>query len=352
MNGLTNSILSLLLGWIRWAVDLAWSLFSGESGEKLLSFLRERWMALVCLLALCGFAADRLIYFFRWRPDTIWRRRREAAWEEEEQDESFQETAPFLRREETPLPEADAVERRRGGSSYAASGYLPTRRYSALQDEHRPQTVPTAQPTPVAPAQEPVLQDFDPVFDDDLGGWAQSDELVGPAQEIRQAAQGVEGSFGAAIPEPADYLRDMQAGFARPLPPEQIYTPNEPTAPGGAGLYPSNGPQESGASVHPGLDAASFRRNFGWDAAEEEETQAPSPAFRSFVDDWNERNDQTPQSRNPFASLARKARDLVGVDQENDARTIRDLQPPVKLGNAFHEPVYPRETYRREEDRF
>ena len=40
--------------------------------------------------------------------------------------------------------------------------------------------------------------------------------------------------------------------------------------------------------------------------------------------------------------LAKKARDLVGVDDEDHRPTIHDLQSTVDVTQAFHEPVYPR----------
>ena len=41
-------------------------------------------------------------------------------------------------------------------------------------------------------------------------------------------------------------------------------------------------------------------------------------------------------------STAKKARDLVGVDDEDHRPTIHDLQSTVDVTQAFHEPVYPR----------
>ncbi|MEG2481421.1 MAG: hypothetical protein RSB06_05275, partial [Clostridia bacterium] len=52
--------------------------------------------------------------------------------------------------------------------------------------------------------------------------------------------------------------------------------------------------------------------------------------------------DKTAKTRNPFANIAKKARDLVGVENEDQRPTIHDLQPAVDMRTAFHKPVYPK----------
>ena len=49
------------------------------------------------------------------------------------------------------------------------------------------------------------------------------------------------------------------------------------------------------------------------------------------------------------AALARKARDFVGVDADEDTRSIRDWQPTVPVHKAFHEPVYPKNSNHHQE---
>lgn len=179
---------------------------------------------------------------------------------------------------------------------------------------------------------------------------------------IRQAAQGMDQTFGASQTEPLNYIRDMQAGFARPLPPEQLYA--APTAPANVplaeppvsqGYYSPNEPAapqpaEASAPIHPGLDAASFQRNFGWEPSETA-PQEPASDFYSFADAERARteNESDVKPRNPFAALARKARDFVGVDADEDTRSIRDWQPTVPVHKAFHELVYPKNSNHHQE---
>ena len=90
------------------------------------------------------------------------------------------------------------------------------------------------------------------------------------------------------------------------------------------------------------MDAASFQRNIGWDPSDTA-PQEPAPDFYSFADAERSRAESAQaKPRNPFAALARKARDFVGVDAEDDTRSIHDWQPTVPVHKAFREPVYPK----------
>ena len=43
MNGFTNSILSLLLSWIRLLIGQIWAALNSENGSRALSFLQSNW---------------------------------------------------------------------------------------------------------------------------------------------------------------------------------------------------------------------------------------------------------------------------------------------------------------------
>ena len=377
MNGFTNSILSILLGWLRLLIGQIWAALNSESGSRVLSFLQNDWKWLVLCLAAGGFLADRLVYFLRWRPDIVWRTRRRARHSKpadfsQKYGAAIDASQPVQPGQpvhwEESVPEDEPTQVFRGGNpSYTASGYLPREERRAVEDEHWQQTPPPAGPQPAPWAAENTAR-FDPVFDDDLGGWEQGDALVQP-DGIRQAAQGMDQTFGASQPEPLNYIRDMQAGFARPLPPEQLYaapqSPSAPAMPADAptmieppvpqGYYSPNEPAapqpaEASAPIHPGLDAASFQRNFGWEPSETA-PQEPASDFYSFADAERTRteNESDVKPRNPFAALARKARDFVGVDADEDTRSIRDWQPTVPVHKAFHEPVYPKNSNHHQE---
>ena len=207
------------------------------------------------------------------------------------------------------------------------------------------QYAPLEQGPLYAPYSQPYQppQDLDPVFDETEERWEEGDALVRPLWD--NPAEGMDSSFGAPRPEPIQSIRDMQAGFAPPRPPEELYAP--PPAP------PAPPPAAESRPVHPGLDAAEFRERLGLtqptplSSAEEENVDTPEaqpamkpPVFHPFT---MRTGAQAPTSGgSALRRLAKKARDLVGVDDEDHRPTIHDLQSTVDVTQAFHEPVYPR----------
>lgn len=271
MNGFTNSILSMLLSWLKALINDLWRLVSGDEGGALLRWLAENWKALVLVICIAGFVLDRVVYFIRWRPDYVWRSRRRRA-SREIPDEEQQPLSP----DPPPQPQ-----------EYDLSAY------------QRPVYQTTAEPEtrlyqPVQPAVDPM--DVDPVFDDEPIDW-----------EPPQAPS----DFGAPRPEPLAYLRDVQAGFAPPQSPRQMY------------------------SVHPGLDDQAIRQNFGLNDQGEPASLMHVPTWQPFPNQPEKKN------HGVLARFAQKARNLVSMEDEDNAPTIHDLQPPVDRTQAFHDPVYP-----------
>lgn len=274
MNGLTDAILSTLLSWIRVLIANLWNMVSSEDGGALFQFFAAHWLKILLVLCIGGYAADRIIYFIRWRPHYVWLSR----WKRLRGKK--QEPTPVQPEwVETPVQEPEAW--------HPASGMT----FAPAQQEPS-----AAEPAQVyAPVQEPVF------FEENEADW----EEQWPEPEPQQR------------PKSAAYYRDVQAGFAPPVPPEQLYSP----------------------SVHPGLNENAFRQNFGLD--EPEERPAPvlyAPAFRPFTAAQDQ--EQPPRTESPFSRLAKRARDLVGGDPDHEL-TIRDLQSTVDVSKAFHEPVYP-----------
>ena len=286
MNGFAHTILTLMLSWIRALISNLWSLLSSEDGGMLYRFLAGNWLRIVIVLCLGGVVVDLIVYFFRWRPDYVWRSRWRRLRHKQSGDEAFYE-------EEAPAPKP----------AYAPL-YQPVQTYS-----------PAAQQPAAA---EQALED--PVFDEEDAVW---EEAAAPL-ETHWMPQNAS-DFGAPRPEPVVPWRHVEAGYAPPMPPEQLYAPSA--------SYQS--------PVHPGLDEDAFRQSFGLQTDEEavqERVVVHAPAFRPFtvVDE-----EQQPQKPNPFARFARRARELVGVEDEDHRPSIHDLQSTVDVSQAFHAPVYP-----------
>ena len=52
MGSFANSVFSVLLGWIRTAINQMWALVNSDSGGGFLAWIGENWKALT--LILCG----------------------------------------------------------------------------------------------------------------------------------------------------------------------------------------------------------------------------------------------------------------------------------------------------------
>lgn len=76
MNGFTNAILTILLGWLRSLFNAVWALLSTDRSVLFIDFLRENWKIIFLILCVGGFVVDRIIYLIRWRPYYVWKSRR------------------------------------------------------------------------------------------------------------------------------------------------------------------------------------------------------------------------------------------------------------------------------------
>lgn len=351
MNGFANAILTLLLSWMRVLINDLWRLLSSEDAGILYRFLAANWKLVVLILCAGGFVIDRIVYLIRWRPYYVWssklgrlRRRRagrhggmeaseaEAAYPAQEPPvpDDPDPYAPEAFRE-TYVPDFDVTR------AYApAADFAPIPQTPGM-DQATVQYAPLEQGPFYAPYTQPYQppQDLDPVFDEAEDRWEEGDALVRPLWN--NPAEGMDSSFGAPRPEPIQSIRDMQAGFAPPRPPEELYAPP---------------PAAEASPVHPGLDAEAFRERLGLTQApplstpqeEPEEAQEGRPVMQPPVfHPFTMRSDAPAptQGRGALRRLAKKARDLVGVDDEDHRPTIHDLQTTVDVTQAFHEPVYP-----------
>ena len=71
MNAFARGLFQLLVGWLRGLsalTDGSWTQL-----DSLFSFLSGHWLGLVIGLAVLGTALDLAVWFFRWRPDRLWR---------------------------------------------------------------------------------------------------------------------------------------------------------------------------------------------------------------------------------------------------------------------------------------
>ena len=73
MNELTETIFNFLLGWVKKLFENIWQLFSNQEGSTWFTWLGDNWIKVVIGLCIGGLIIDLLVWFFRWRPDYVWR---------------------------------------------------------------------------------------------------------------------------------------------------------------------------------------------------------------------------------------------------------------------------------------
>lgn len=368
MNGFANAILTLLLSWMRVLVNDLWRLLSSEDAGIFYRFLAANWKMIVLILCAGGFVIDRIVYLIRWRPYYVWssklgrlrrgrvERHGGADAPQTEAARPAQDASAVSAGEEPPYPDdpapyvPDLYTQAYAPVVDETHAYAPARDLGfGAQDPAMNQATVQYAPLDQGPFYAPYAQsyqppqDLDPVFDEPEDRWEEGDALVRPLWD--NPAAGMDSSFGAPRPEPIQSIRDMQAGFAPPRPPEELYAP--PPAP------PVPPPAVEAGPVHPGLDADEFRERLGLtqppslsSPEEEDVPQAQEarpvmqpPVFRPFT--MRAGAQASTSGGGALRRLAKKARDLVGVDDEEHGPTIHDLQSTVDVTQAFHEPVYP-----------
>lgn len=299
MNGFANSILSILLSWIRALVANIWVIINSEDGGTVYRFFAANWLRLLVFLLVFGYIADRIIYLIRWRPYYVWLSRLDRLRGRKKTSET--ESIPIDSSE--PVPDIAVPATVYQSSPFPMNAYAPAKQTSSRLPESNAMAY-------ASPADEPLYDEPVAEWDEDAS-WQAEPEI----RPERTASM--------------DYYRDMEAGYAPAVPPEQLYAPRIRSVAQAAPAAP----------VHPGLDAETFRQTAGL------EDQPPSepvpvvraPAFKPFT----VREETEPvQPQSALSRLARRARSLMGTSDENQL-SFRDLHSTVDVSKAFHDPVYP-----------
>lgn len=72
MGNFANSVFSVLLGWIRTAVNWLWG-WSGGTGEGgLIAWIGQNWLTLTIILCVVCMLVDGLVHLIRWKPHKVW----------------------------------------------------------------------------------------------------------------------------------------------------------------------------------------------------------------------------------------------------------------------------------------
>lgn len=72
MGSFSNTVFSILLGWIQSLVSIIWSAFTAKDGGGFFQFIGQNWIKITVLFCIIGVAADFMVYVFRWKPYKVW----------------------------------------------------------------------------------------------------------------------------------------------------------------------------------------------------------------------------------------------------------------------------------------
>ena len=73
MGSFSNTVFSILLGWLQVLVSMIWSALTAKDGHSFLQFLGNHWILIVIILCMIGLSADFAVYLFRWQPYKVWK---------------------------------------------------------------------------------------------------------------------------------------------------------------------------------------------------------------------------------------------------------------------------------------
>lgn len=112
MNEFANSLLHLLLSWMR-ALFGDFLTFFQDGSSGFLAWISKHWILLAVLLVAAGIILDAIIYMIRWRPQRVWKtgfrrifhRGDDADFDEREFNAGFDTALPDYDFGDTPIPD-------------------------------------------------------------------------------------------------------------------------------------------------------------------------------------------------------------------------------------------------------
>ena len=111
MNNFANSLLHILLSWMRTLFSSLLS-FAQDSSSGFISWLSGHWISLTIILITLGIVLDAFIYLLRWRPQYVWRsrlnralHRGDYALEDPQFIDGYDTALPNFNFADTPIPD-------------------------------------------------------------------------------------------------------------------------------------------------------------------------------------------------------------------------------------------------------
>lgn len=107
MGSFANSIFSVMLGWVRSAVNWVWQLAASQEGSGAIEWLGQNWLMLTLILCGAGMVIDLIVHTLRWRPYKVWASFFRRIFGREEETGNAPAPAPVRR----PRPQRPRVQR-------------------------------------------------------------------------------------------------------------------------------------------------------------------------------------------------------------------------------------------------
>jgi len=95
-NEFAQTLIEVLLSWMRLITGWVWNFFQADMAGGFLSWFADNWLHIALVLIIIGLIVDWLIWMIRWRPYWLWLRKRQIIYEEVE--------SPRRRKAEKPQP--------------------------------------------------------------------------------------------------------------------------------------------------------------------------------------------------------------------------------------------------------
>ena len=340
MNSFTNTMLTVMLGWLRTLLNAVSGLLTSDSSTAFLDFFRSSWRVIFIVLCIGGFALDKIVYIIRWRPKPRWLRRRKR------------------QKEHTPVPGsvfADALRRRQcwcaAGRLRAGSRTKPLCRSvccrRAVYRRHENPTIPdTARAIPAAGADTQMYQPYaTPQYAPEVcrkrlrtpaslhsGMTMRRHRVSSPrsgkrtrahraSSPYRRKGSGLRSAWNRRlVRQRTNPLIRIIRTRSEPLPRQSRHRRN-------SRRNPMRRPRMSQCLT---THSAACLRPMGRIKAR---TSAPFPT--------GEASRMPRLNRAGLARLPRRARNLFNPENAYESMTYQDLQPTVDVSQAFHAPVYP-----------
>lgn len=287
MGSFANSVFSVLLGWIRTAVNEFWTLLSSGEGGGMLTWIGENWKALTLLLCVIGIVVDTIVHVIRWRPLQVW--------------------ASFFRRIRGKGQEVDAWMEEETPQPM-------------LQAPRRPQLPPapvqqTARAWVYPDGTARMVQDYEPPQGELVTAQRENTPLV--QEQYADNDADYYRRFARPAQEPVQFGQ-LGRSYRRPRAAKNLYVPQE---------RPMAEPDMTGLEDYP---------------------QAPAPYVPPVAEVVEVPEDQTPPERVERRSpnvIQRVTSPLRGLGLHDDEDELdyhyTPPAPAVDKHQAYHEPVYP-----------